>query len=197
MIQTILEVLKEWGLPGLLAATAVEASSLPFPGAMVVVIYGYLLKPGTVDWIKITLSVSLVYTLFTLIPYYIGYRLEHIAKRKLKTQQIEKGQHLFQKYGEWSIVLSRPFGIGNYISYISGLSRIHPWRFIGLTFLGVFPWNAFLLFMGKTGNLAEVQAFFEKAKQLGTVGFILLAVGIAVFYFINKKRKSKPLSHKQ
>jgi len=34
---------------------------------------------------------------------------------------VKKGQAFFNRYGVWSIALSRPFGVSNYISYVAGM----------------------------------------------------------------------------
>ena len=98
---------------------------------------------------------SLVYVVFSLIPYYIGKYLGNLTQKKFDEKKVKKAQEWFQKYGEWSITLSRPTGFGNYISYISGISDISIWRFGLLSYLGVFPWNTLLLFIGNYGEFGN------------------------------------------
>ena len=120
MLDFVINMLREFGIWGLLAGLAIEASSLPFPGSLITLAYGYLLKLSFIEIILIALLGSAVYTIFSFIPYWIGYKLEHKMKKKMtkKKKTFEKTQRWFKKCGHWSIDLARPFGIGNYISNV-------------------------------------------------------------------------------
>jgi membrane protein DedA with SNARE-associated domain len=194
-MQYALEFLEKCGVWGLFAATAVEASSLPFPGATVVLVYGFVLKvtQNVSPWqlILISLANSLVYTVFSLIPYMIGSKLERFSKKKFDPKKIEKAQLWFQKYGEWSITLSRPTGFGNYISYISGISKIKTWRFLFFSFLGVFPWNTLLLFVGSMGDLEAIQQFLDLSQKFGIYLFITVILVVAGWFIIKRARQKE------
>jgi membrane protein DedA with SNARE-associated domain len=187
MLQTALEFLRHCGVWGLFAATAIEASSLPFPGAMFVLVYGYLMDVGPWGLVLIGAINSMVYTLFSLIPFYVGSRLGKWSKKKLDAAKIEKAQVWFRKYGEWSITLSRPTGFGNYISYISGISGIKPWRFILFSYIGVFPWNTFLLFVGHSGNLHTIQNFLDWMEKAGYLLVGVVAIAVAAWLIIRRR----------
>lgn len=194
MLQFALDFLEKCGVFGLFAATAIEASSLPFPGALFILIYGYLIPLGPWKLVLLSAANSLVYTFFTLIPYAIGYKLEKSSKKRFDEQKIEKAQKWFQKYGEWSISLSRPLSIGNYISYISGISRIPVWRFVFFTFLGIFPWCTLLLFIGQKGNLSTIQRFLDISQKFG---FLIIAILIIIgVTWICVKKNQKQRSQK-
>ena len=83
----------------------------------------------------------------------------------MNQKKFKKAQEWFKKYGEWSIALSRPLSIGNYISYLSGFSRVKPWRFIVLTYLGIFPWSTLLLFIGNKGSIDTIQHFLDMSQK--------------------------------
>lgn len=190
MLQFALDFLEKCGVFGLFAATAIEASSLPFPGALFTLIYGYLMHVDSWKLIFISVVNSFVYTLFTLIPYGIGSKLEKTSKKRYDEKKIIKAQKWFKKYGEWSIALSRPLSIGNYISYISGISRIRPWRFVFFTFLGIFPWSTLLLFVGNRGSLSTVSRFLDISQKFGflVIGVLLI---IAIVWFCVKRNQKQ------
>ncbi len=181
MLDFIINLLREFGIWGLMAGLAVEASSLPFPGSLITLAYGYLLDISILQLIWIALLGSLVYTGFSFIPYWIGYKLEHIMKKKLtkKKKTFEKTQRWFNKCGLWSIAIARPLGIGNYISYFSGLSKVKVLPFAGLTFLGIFPLNLTMLWLGQIGNLNSISAFMSDMQT-----YIFIAIGIAIVIFL-------------
>lgn len=198
MLQFALDFLEKCGVFGLFAATAIEASSLPFPGALFMLIYGYLMQLGPWNLLLLAVANSIVYTLFTLIPYGIGYKLEEFSKRKYDEKKIAKAQKWFKKYGEWSIAFSRPLSIGNYISYISGISRVQPWRFLIFTFMGIFPWCTLLLFIGNSGSLDTVQRFLDVSQKLGfLIVVILVIVGVTWFYIKRNKEKQSTEEEKK
>jgi membrane protein DedA with SNARE-associated domain len=189
MLQFVFDFLNQCGLWGLFASTAIEASSLPFPGAVFVLIYGFIMDVNSWQLFLIGLANSMVFTLFAMIPYAIGYRLEKFSKKKFNTEKIAKAQIWFQKYGEWGITLSRPLSIGNYVSYIAGLTRIRPWRFIFFTFLGACPWNITLLFIGHSSSLAGIQRFLKVLGNFGTIVTISIVIIGLVWFFIWRYRQ--------
>lgn len=193
MLQTALDFLEKCGVWGLFAATAIEASSLPFPGATFVLIYGYLMDVSTWQLVAISALNSLVYVVFSLIPYYIGKYLGNLTQKKFDEKKVKKAQDWFQKYGEWSITLSRPTGFGNYISYISGISDISIWRFGLLSYLGVFPWNTLLLFIGNYGSLETVERFLAMTRKVGVMITIILvfAAAFILWYYLKKNKEQK------
>lgn len=192
MLQFALDFLEKCGVYGLFAATAIEASSLPFPGALFMLIYGYIMNLGPWKLILLAAANSTVYTLFTLIPYGIGNRLEKLSSKRMNKKKLQKAQEWFKKYGEWSIALSRPLSIGNYISYLSGFSRVKLWRFILLTYLGIFPWSMLLFFIGSRGSIHLIQQFLDLSQK---AGFIIIAaiivIGVVWFYIRRNQQKQR------
>lgn len=192
MLQIALDLLAKCGIWGLFVATAVEASSLPFPGGLFVLIYGYLMDVSPLTLVLISALNSMVYMAFSLIPYYLGTRIEKFSKKKFDQKKIQKAQYWFQKYGEWSITLSRPTGFGNYVSYISGMSRIKLWRFLLFSYLGVFPWNTLLLFIGRKGNLDTVQQFLDLTQKFGYILFGTAILVLGGWYLLKKNKQNAP-----
>lgn len=196
MLQVALDFLEKCGVWGLFAATAIEASSLPFPGALFVLIYGYIMDVTPYQLVIIGAANGLVHTIFGMIPYMIGTKLGDFSKKKFDAKKIEKAQRWFRKYGNWSIALSKPTGFGNYISYISGMSRIKPWRYVLFSLIGTIPWNIILLFIGFYGNLETVQRFLDLSEKFGMILFIC-ALAIAGVIFVVRKERERQKSRMQ
>lgn len=147
-MQSLLDALTNWGLVGLLIVMVIEGSSLPFPGIIVVLTYGYLLRPTVPKLFGLALIMSAAYSLSSYIPYGIGLKLGALFPKRFK-RKLRKAQHTFQRYGLWSIALSRPLGIGNYISYVAGMCKVKLLPYGVLTFLGILPWAVIVLFLGR------------------------------------------------
>ncbi|HET7628079.1 MAG TPA: VTT domain-containing protein [Bacillales bacterium] len=190
MVDMLLDLLNQLGAFGLMIGLALESSSLPFPGTLIALFYGYLLQPGIAELIAIGLAGAFVYTLFSFIPYFLGYKMEGYIKRKLKHRKIERAQRSFQRFGTWSIALSRPFGVGNYISYASGVSKIKPLPFAVLTFVGVLPWLLCLLFLGQMGKVDSVRSILTGFQTYVVIGVLLIIAGGFACKFIKKKNVS-------
>ncbi|OIU72107.1 DedA family protein [Rossellomorea aquimaris] len=193
MLEFIINVIKELGMWGLFAGNAIEASSLPFPGVLVTLTYGYLLDPPWGKLISLAVFSSVIYTLFSYIPYGIGFKIKHTIKEKTNsknTKKVEKAQKWFRKYGVWSIALSRPLGIGNYISYASGISKVNKIKFGVLTFIGIFPVTFIMLIVGKNGHLESVQALMSNIQNYIFIGgAVLLIIYIAYRFFYTARKK--------
>jgi membrane protein DedA with SNARE-associated domain len=188
LIQEFLDWLNAIGLPGLYLAMFLEGSSIPMPGMIIVLTFGYLLSPGFSGVAAIAAGMSLFYSTASFIPFYLAAKLEVKFPERLK-RKLAKSQVYFNRYGTWSIALSRPFGVGNYISYIAGLSRVKPLKFFLLTFLGIYPWSVIMLWLGDyfSGNVEAVHQFF-RSQQIylyGMAGIVIIAGG---FYLWKKKR---------
>ncbi|MFI8686153.1 DedA family protein [Rossellomorea sp. NPDC077527] len=186
--------IKELGMWGLFAGNAIEASSLPFPGALVTLTYGYVLDPSWMKVFMLAFASSIIYTIFSYIPYGIGYKLKDKIKEKTSSKKMEKGQKWFRKCGLWSIAITRPLGIGNYISYIAGISKVNKWKFGGLTFIGIFPITLTMLIVGMNGNLKSVQALMSDLQTYLLVGGTVLIGGYFLFKWYKRKEKSDCLN---
>jgi membrane protein DedA with SNARE-associated domain len=195
MVQQFLEWIHAIGLPGLFLVMGLEGSSLPFPGVIMVLSFGYLFSPGYVDTAIIALGMSVCYSLASLIPYFLGRKLEVYIPKRMK-KGLKKGQLFFNRYGIWSIALSRPFGIGNYISYVAGMSKVHLVKYLALTFVGIYPWSYVMILLGDyfNGNYEAFKDYFATYSIYG-YGAVLVAIGVIfLFYYKKSKRKKYLLS---
>ncbi|MGP4080769.1 DedA family protein [Pseudalkalibacillus sp. R45] len=188
MFDFVVQLIKDFGVWGLLASLALEASSIPFPGGLVTLTFGYFLNLSLAEVFSYSMLASGVYTVFSFIPYGIGYKLEDKLKEKTNARKIERAQRWFQKCGIWSIAFTRPIGLGNYISYVAGVSKVNRWKFAILTLIGILPWTVTMLWLGSTGNLKSVTGFLDEFQM-----YVFIALGFAVSGFIvyrYYKRKS-------
>jgi membrane protein DedA with SNARE-associated domain len=197
LIQQFLDWLNAIGLPGLYLAMFLEGSSIPMPGLIIVLTFGYLLSPGFPGIAAIAIGMSLCYSSASLIPFYLAAKLEAKFPEKLK-RKIAKSQMYFNRYGTWSIAISRPFGIGNYISYIAGLSKVNPFKFFILTFFGIYPWSVIMLWLGDffNGNVEAFSSFF--ISQRIYLYWVIGIIGVfGLLYLWKKYMFSKSLKQKK
>ncbi|MFC3211570.1 DedA family protein [Planomicrobium okeanokoites] len=191
LINQILLFLEAMGLFGLFGAIFLEGASVPFPGIIAVLAYGGLLDLSLAKMAGIAAMMAVVYSLASLIPYFIGNKLEHLLWNKIR-KGLEKAGGFFNRYGIWSIALSRPFGVGNYISYLAGISNVGLVKYMILTFSGIFPWCFAILYLGDylNGNYERFSALFNDYKfEFYGIGLLLAVLFTA--YSIWKRRKKE------
>ena len=194
MLEFLIQFLKELGIWGLLISNALEASSLPFPGGMMTLTYGYLLNASVIEMVGFAFLTSIIYTIFSFIPYGIGLKVKDKVEKKLKKKKVERVQRWFRKCGSWSIAITRPLGVGNYVSYVSGMSKVKAWVFAVLTFVGIFPWTIAMLWIGKNGNIKSVQAIFGSIQKYVFLILIVAVIGFIGYHYYQKKCK---IEHKK
>lgn len=172
MTAILLDRLKDLGLVGLYTSMFLEGSSLPFPGIAVVITYGYLFPSNSILWIAAVMSV--IYSLASLIPYFFGKKLGWLLRRKWN-KGLAKAEGIFIRYGYWSVAVTRPFGLGNYISYVAGMAKMSLKSYLFLTFVGIYPWSYSMLLLGKyfNGNYEGFKSFVQ-----ANVPYLLLAVSV-------------------
>ena len=189
MIEIILLWLKEIGLVGLFAAMFLEGSSLPFPGIAVVLAYGYILPFSYWNTVWVAAVMSVVYWMASLLPYFLGSKLEGLFQKRPKIG-LQKAKDLFVRYGAWSVAMSRPFGLGNYISYVAGMSKMRLTPYLLLTFIGIYPWSYVMILVGNyfNGSYEAFKAFYQNnSVYLYIAAAISLGI-IFLFFFIKDKR---------
>lgn len=154
------------GLFGLFTAIFLEGASVPFPGIVVVLAYGGLLNMSLAGMAGIAAAMAVIYSVASLIPYFIGNKLEHLIRPNIR-KGLDKASRIFNRYGIWSIALSRPFGIGNYISYLAGISAVGLLKYVLLTFAGILPWCFAILYLGDylNGNYDRFLVLFDEYKM--------------------------------
>jgi membrane protein DedA with SNARE-associated domain len=192
MIQQIMEWLEVIGLPGLFLVMALEGSSLPFPGIILVLSFGYLLTPDLLDIAIISVGMGISYSVASLIPYFIGMKSGDLLPKRFD-KGIIKGKQFFNRYGKWSIAISRPFGIGNYISYVAGISKVGLLHYLLLTFVGIYPWSFLMLFLGNyfNGNIQAVKTFLSTYSVYGYGAILVMVSILSVYYYRKFKTKEK------
>ena len=169
---------------GLMLSGAVEGLSLPFPSQVLVLYIGHIIPIKSPNMFVVATLFALPYTLASCIPYVIGSKYGGFLLRISPKYQkyIAKGELAFLKYGELSVLLTRPFAIGNYISYLAGLYKMNFLKYFSFTFIGIFVWAVSILYLG-----GQIGITFTMLIQLITKSLedgIILFIGIIIIVSI-------------
>lgn len=191
LVEQILSWLDEIGLVGLFAAMFLEGSSLPFPGIAVVLAYGYILPFSYLNTAWVAAGMSIVYCIASLIPYFLGSKLEGLFQNRPK-KGLQRATDLFVRYGGWSVAICRPFGLGNYISYVAGMSKMRLTPYLFLTFIGIFPWSFVMIVLGNyfNGSYEAFRVFYQNNSMYLYIAVTVLLGIIFLYFFIKNKRNN-------
>lgn len=177
----------------ILLAITMEGLSIPFPGSVFILGYSNAEKPGILEIIMLSVIMATIYTAMSFVPYYIGSKLGNkvylLLGEKFKTG-CEKGSGFLNKYGAIAVGISRPFGFGNYMSYLGGIIKMDKLKYGGLTFVGIFPWCFMMLNLGKIhlGKISEILGYFQKYSVYVCIAALLFA---AVYLTVSIMRYRK------
>ncbi|WP_280770025.1 DedA family protein [Salipaludibacillus daqingensis] len=194
MVEWILDVLRNLGWIGLGLGVAIEALSIPFPAAIFVIVYGYLLNPSWLEIFSYSIITTMIYVVVSFVPYYISIRYEGFVKKKLPQQKLKFAQKWIDRYGDWMIAVGRFIGMG-YITYIAGLSKMNKMKFALLTFIGFYPLSVLMFYLGTLGNLEIIVERFQQTQGVIFAG-IVVAICCYVLFRLYRRKKYKESTDK-
>jgi membrane protein DedA with SNARE-associated domain len=187
MVEIIFDLLRQLGWVGLVIGVAIEALSIPFPAAIFVLVYGYLLNPSWLDILLYSVWTSLIYVVVSFIPYFVSIRYESIVRNKIPKQKMAFAQKWVDKYGDWMIAVGRFIGMG-YITYIAGFSHMTKWKFAALTFIGFYPLSIIMFYLGTLGNIEAIITRFHQTQWLIFTG---LGIVLTMYIIFRMQRRKK------
>lgn len=198
LLKELLHLLSENWYLGLILCGVMEGSSIPFPGQIIIFYIGHIIVNIEKANIFVpSIYLSLAYTIGTYLPYYIGYKYGTSLPPRNSSRfykYIKKGSYLFSKYGDMAVFLSRPFVIGNYISYLAGMYKMNLVRHFYLTFLGIYIWSIGSLYIGAKLELTFtifINLVIQNLENSIFIGLaVLIIIGIISIYMFLPKRSN-------
>jgi membrane protein DedA with SNARE-associated domain len=196
MTESILRLVEDWGIWGLLLSLIIEGSALPFIGTFFIVTVGFVMDLTWFEIIWISLFGSLLYAIGSYIPYYIGYKLESSVLNRLsasKRESLEKAKTSFTKYGIWSVAISTPLHLGNVIPFLAGMSHMNLRNYTLLTMLGIAPSTFLLLSIGRfyQGDSEKVIEQIVNYQWIMLIGFALITAVYVGWKVRGNRRRTK------
>jgi len=186
-MKSIIIFLQLGGPLGLFLLTSLEAMSIPLPGNLATLLYGFIMDWSIKHLLFISFINSFIYATFSLVPFFIGSKLENSINKFFGKEKFDRAQKWFNRYGSLAIIFSRPTPIAAYISYVSGMSKIQPVKFFIYCFLGFFPWTTLLLYIGSLGDIHHFIHLLKKGEHISYL-IIGIAVIFTILYFSLKKQ---------
>lgn len=180
------------GYPLVVISTFMVGAAIPFPSGLLLAWSGFILGRD-MDDLALAIGLGVVgYMVGSIIPYLIG-RIggrpvieKAFRQFHLPVSRIDQAEKWFDKHGLLVVTVSRPFFLGNYISFVAGMARTRPVPFLLCTGLGIIPWVFLYLYLGMAfgKNWHLVVGLISRYTAI----VIVAALFIVLLYFAFKGR---------
>src|SRR5215208_2551432 len=187
------DVVDKLGLPGVFALMVAESACIPIPSEGTMLFAGFNVSEGHYPLWEVVLVATAANVVGSWIACAVGYygRVDilekHGKKLHIKPSHLAWADRWFEKYGSWTVFLTRMLPIiRTFISLPAGVARMPFWRFTALTALGCIPWIFMLAFIGQqAGDRWETWK-----DNLHYVDYaVAAAIVVAIVYFVVKRRR--------
>ncbi|OPX86599.1 MAG: Inner membrane protein YabI [Pelotomaculum sp. PtaB.Bin104] len=156
MLDLIIDYLTALGYGGLLAGVVVESMGIPlFPGGIMVILAGFLINQGKMNFISALFIMFTGYTAGSLAAYLIGRKVgkplfQHSFKfLHISPARLEQTQNMLDRSAPVFIVFGRFLpGLSNLTPYLAGISRINIGYFIIFNSIFALSWGTLYLLIG-------------------------------------------------
>jgi membrane protein DedA with SNARE-associated domain len=156
LVQFAVDVVDKLGLPGVFVLMVAESACIPIPSEGTMLFAGFNVAEGHYTLWAVVLVATAANLVGSWIAYAIGYygRLDilekHGSKLHIKKSHLEWADRWFEKYGSWTVFLTRMLPIiRTFISLPAGVARMPFWKFTILTVAGCLPWIFMLTLIGR------------------------------------------------
>ncbi|MFH1181176.1 MAG: DedA family protein [bacterium] len=204
MIYDLLAFLSAWivnfisgaGYLGIFVLMALESACIPVPSEIIMPFSGFLVWEETLAWWPVILWGTIGNLVGSIAAYFIGRYggralvLKYGKYVLLSSDDVEKAERWFNKYGSASIFFSRLLPVvRTFISLPAGIARMPLWKFSLYTFLGSLPWAIVLTYAGLIAgeNWKELEIYFKKFDW-AIIIIIVMAIG---WWLYNKYKMQK------
>jgi membrane protein DedA with SNARE-associated domain len=193
LVQFAVDVVDKLGLPGVFALMVAESACIPIPSEGTMLFAGFNVSEGEYTLWLVVLVATAANIVGSWIAYAIGYygRIDilekHGKKLHIKPSHLAWADRWFEKYGSWTVFLTRMLPIiRTFISLPAGVARMPFWRFTVLTAAGCLPWIFMLTLIGR-----EVGDRWESWKDsLHYVDYAVAAlIVLGIVYLVVRNRR--------
>jgi membrane protein DedA with SNARE-associated domain len=196
MTESILSLIKEWGIWGVFISLFIEGSALPFIGSFIMVTVGFIIDLTWLEMVWISLAGSFLYAIGSWIPYFIGYKFGKSVEDRLssaKRDKLTKAKKAFSKNGVWSVAISSPLHLGNFVPFLAGMSHMKLRTYTLLTVIGIAPSTFLFLSIGHfyPGDLSKVMNIVSDYQLLLFILFALITLFYMGIKLLNSRHQKK------
>lgn len=186
-ILALVRTMLEWKYLIIIAAMFLDGTISPIPGEVVLILAGYLLYLGQMNFLLTVLSAVLGSLLAAILLYELSRRYgERIIRRYgrylfLSERRLAQAERWFRKYGERTVFIGRLLPVvSQLISIPAGIAKMNRLKFLLYTAAGSAIWYSLVTaFSWWLGSRWDIALLFIKPFQLAAL-LIIGCVAIAV-----------------
>lgn len=199
LIDLVVSLVDRLGYLGLALAIAAENLFPPIPSEAILPLAGFNVSRGEFSYLLVVVATTIGSVFGALVLYALGRWLgkdrlralvrDHGAKVFLKTEDVDKADAWFDRYGPPAVLLCRMVPIvRSLISIPAGIDRMPLHTFIVFTALGSAAWNAVLVgagwALGSQWDRVEV--------AVGYLQYVVIVVGaLLVILFLRRRAMAR------
>ena len=193
IVQFAVDVVDKLGLPGIFALMVAESACIPIPSEATFLFAGFNVSEGHYSLAAVVAVGTCANLVGSWIAYAVGYfgRIDilekHGKKLHIKPSHLAWADRWFEKYGSWTVFLTRMLPIiRTFISLPAGVARMPLGRFTVFTLAGSIPWVLMLAIVGR-----EVGDRWDEWKDdLHYADYVVVAaVVIGIAYLLIRRRR--------
>jgi membrane protein DedA with SNARE-associated domain len=196
IVQFAVDVIDKLGLPGVFVLMVAESACIPIPSEATMLFAGFNVSNGEYPLLAVVAVGTVANVVGSWIAYAVGYygRVDilekHGRKLHIKPSHLAWADRWFEKYGSWTVFLTRMLPIiRTFISLPAGVARMPFWRFTALTALGCIPWIFMLAFIGQQAG--DRWESWKDSLHYVDYGVAALIVAGVVFLLLRNRRGGK------
>ncbi len=196
IVQFAVDVIDKLGLPGIFALMVAESACIPIPSEATFLFAGFNVANGEYPLLAVVAVGTLANVVGSWIAYAVGYygRIDilekHGKKLHIKPSHLAWADRWFEKYGSWTVFLTRMLPIiRTFISLPAGVARMPFWRFTVLTTLGCIPWIFMLTLIGREAG-DRWESWKDSLHYVDYAVAVLIVLGI-VYLVVRNRRKPR------
>ncbi|NPV72597.1 MAG: DedA family protein [Pelotomaculum sp.] len=183
MLDLIVKYLSTLGLAGLLAGVFIEAMGVPFPGGIMVILTGFLVNQGRLEFSSALMATLAGYTAGSLTAYLIGRNLgQPFFMRcsrylRISPERLEQTRAWLDRSAPAFIVFGRFLpGVSNLTPYMAGVSRIGIGYFLFFNSIFAAGWGFLYLLAGMFfgHNYPLISAYLNTRLPLAGGGILVI-----------------------
>lgn len=182
-----------------------ESATLPVPSEVVLPLAGYMVYQGNIEFWTAVIVASLGSLAGTTIDFAIGYYLGRPAitrygrTLRLSEKHLLQSEKWFSKYGPITVLLARfvPL-IRTLIAFPAGIAKMKTAKFLAYSFVGIFVWDAVLIYLGfEVGaNITQITSSLQKDFLPVEVAVFVIAA-VVLFLIYRRATREKAPEEKQ
>ncbi|HET7840591.1 MAG TPA: DedA family protein [Terriglobia bacterium] len=197
IFETLTVFFSQYGLWVIFFGVMLENAGMPVPGETVLLFAGFLAYRGEVHlWramITGIVAASIGDSLGYLLGRYAGDWFIRLVRRfRFLSRHFDRAQTEFQKHGHWAVFIGRFItGLRVFAGPLAGMFRMPYGRFIFFNFTGATVWGITIISVGFLfgGSWDSLVEFVEKFHQLSLIGFVVIVLAGAGYYFLRRRKR--------